>query len=65
MDAYHAAGMIHKDIQKGFIKAEAVLFDDLKTAGSWTHAREKGKLKLEGREYIIQDGDVVLFRFTA
>jgi GTP-binding protein YchF len=64
-DAYHAAGMIHKDIQKGFVKAEVVSFEDLKGAGSWLHAREKGKLKLEGREYIIQDGDVLLFKFTA
>ncbi|MCL6628142.1 MAG: redox-regulated ATPase YchF [Armatimonadetes bacterium] len=64
-DAYHAAGMIHKDMQKGFVKAEVVSFEDLKSAGSWAHAREKGKLKLEGREYVIQDGDVLQFKFTA
>jgi len=63
-DAYHAAGMIHKDIQKGFVKAEVVSASDLLEAGSWSQAREKGKLKVEGREYIIQDGDVIHFRFT-
>ena len=64
MDAYRAAGMIHKDIQKGFVKAEVVSFDDLKHAGSWANARHEGKLRLEGREYIIHDGDVILFKFT-
>ncbi|MGB9587250.1 MAG: DUF933 domain-containing protein, partial [Armatimonadota bacterium] len=64
-DAYHAAGMIHKDMQKGFVKAEVVSFEDLKAAGSWVHAREKGKLKLEGREYVIQDADVLQFKFTS
>ena len=63
-DAYHAAGMIHKDIQKGFVKAEVVSYDDLKAAGSWANARQEGKLRLEGREYIIHDGDAVLFKFT-
>lgn len=64
-NAWEAAGKIHKDIQKGFIKAEVVSFDDLKAVGSWHHAREMGKLKLEGREYVIHDGDVVLFKFSA
>jgi GTP-binding protein YchF len=64
-NTYDAAGMIHKDIQKGFVKAEVVAFDDLKAVGSWHHAREKGKLKLEGREYILHDGDIVLFKFTS
>jgi len=64
-DAYHAAGMIHKDIQKGFVKAEVMSFDALKATGSWANARHEGKLRLEGREYILQDGDVVLFKFTA
>ncbi len=64
-DAYHAAGMIHKDIQKGFVKAEVVSLDALKSAGSWANARQQGKLRLEGREYVIQDGDVVQFKFTA
>ena len=63
-DTYHAAGMIHKDIQKGFIKAEVVLYDDLKSAGSWGEARHLGKLRLEGRDYVIRDGDVILYKFT-
>jgi len=65
MDAYHAAGIIHKDIQKGFVKAEVVPFNDLKSTGSWANARHEAKLRLEGREYVIHDGDVVLFKFTA
>lgn len=64
-DAYHAAGMIHKDIQKGFVKAEVISYADLKATGSWANARHEGKLRLEGREYVIHDGDVVLFKFTA
>ena len=64
-NTYDAAGMIHKDMQKGFVKAEVVLFEDLKSTGSWANARHEGKLKLEGREYILHDGDVVLFKFTS
>ncbi|MDH7481350.1 MAG: redox-regulated ATPase YchF [Armatimonadota bacterium] len=64
-DAYHAAGMIHKDIQKGFIKAEVVSYEDLKASGSWANARHLGKIRLEGREYILQDGDIVFFKFSA
>lgn len=64
-DVFDAAGMIHKDMQKGFIKAEVVAFEDLKDVGSWAHAREKGKLKVEGREYIVQDGDILHLKFAA
>ena len=64
-DAYDAAGVIHKDMQKGFVKAEVVPFEDLKSTGSWANARHEGKLRIEGRECVIHDGDVVLFKFTA
>lgn len=63
-DACHAAGKIHKDMQKGFVKAEVVPFEGLKAAGSWANARQEGKLRIEGRECVIEDGDVVLFKFT-
>jgi GTP-binding protein YchF len=59
-----AAGVIHTDFQKGFIKAEIVSFTDLMEAGSMTEAKAKGKVRMEGKEYIMQDGDVVEFRFN-
>ena len=59
-----AAGVIHTDFQKGFIKAEIVSFADLVEAGSMTEAKAKGKVRMEGKEYIMQDGDVVEFRFN-
>ena len=62
--APEAAGKIHSDIQRGFIKAEVVSFDDLVREGSMTAVREKGLLRMEGKEYIMQDGDIVLFRFN-
>ena len=62
--APQAAGKIHTDFEKGFIKAEIVSFDDLVEAGSFLKAKEKGKVRMEGKEYIVQDGDVVLFRFN-
>lgn len=62
--APEAAGVIHTDFQKGFIKAEIVSFDDLVMAGSMSEARSKGKVRMEGKEYIMQDGDVVEFRFN-
>lgn len=62
--APQAAGKIHSDFEKGFIKAEVVSYDDLVEAGSFLKAKEKGKVRIEGKEYIIQDGDVVLFRFN-
>jgi ribosome-binding ATPase len=61
--APEAAGVIHTDFQKGFIKAEIVSFDDLVEAGSLANARAKGKVRLEGKDYVMQDGDVVEFRF--
>ena len=62
--APQAAGKIHTDFEKGFIKAEIVNYDDLISLGSWQAAKEQGKLRLEGKDYVMQDGDVVLFRFN-
>ena len=59
-----AAGVIHTDFQKGFIKAEVISFDDLVSAGSMNDARSKGKVRMEGKEYVMKDGDVVEFRFN-
>ncbi|MFZ9883770.1 MAG: DUF933 domain-containing protein, partial [Candidatus Limnocylindrus sp.] len=57
-------GVIHTDFQRGFIKAEIVSFDDLITAGSMNAAKAAGKVRMEGKEYIMRDGDVVEFRFN-
>jgi ribosome-binding ATPase len=62
--APEAAGVIHTDFQKGFIKAEIVSFDELMAAGSMLKARELGKVRMEGKDYVMQDGDVVEFRFN-
>ncbi len=62
--APQAAGIIHSDFERGFIRAETVSYDDLLEAGSMVHAREKGKVRLEGKEYIVKDGDVIHFRFN-
>ena len=62
--APQAAGKIHSDIERGFIKAEVVSYDDLMREGSMLQAREKGLVRQEGKEYIMQDGDIVLFKFN-
>ena len=62
--APEAAGVIHTDFEKGFIKAEIVSFDDLVAAGSVAKARELGQVRMEGKDYVMQDGDVVEFRFN-
>ncbi len=62
--APQAAGVIHTDFEKGFIKAEVISFDDLVAAGSVLEARSRGKARLEGKDYVMQDGDVVEFRFN-
>ncbi len=62
--APRAAGKIHTDIERGFIRAEIVAFEDLKACGSMAAARDKGLLRLEGKEYVMQDGDVTNFRFN-
>ena len=61
--APEAAGVIHTDFQRGFIKAEIVSYDDLMAAGSLLKAREAGRVRMEGKDYVMQDGDVVEFRF--
>lgn len=62
--APQAAGVIHTDFEKGFIRAEVIQWDKLLEAGGYSQARDKGWLRVEGKEYIVQDGDVVHFRFT-
>ncbi|MBL5766608.1 redox-regulated ATPase YchF [Heyndrickxia sporothermodurans] len=64
MKAPQCAGIIHTDFEKGFIRAETVSFDDLIAGGSMTAAKEAGKVRLEGKEYLVQDGDVMHFRFN-
>ena len=62
--APEAAGVIHTDFQKGFIKAEIVSFEDLVAAGSMASAKSAGKVRMEGKDYVMADGDVVEFRFN-
>ena len=62
--APQAAGKIHTDFERGFIRAEVVAFEDLKACGSMTAAKEKGLVRSEGKEYVMKDGDIVLFRFN-
>jgi ribosome-binding ATPase YchF (GTP1/OBG family) len=62
--APQAAGVIHTDFQRGFIKAEIVSFDQLVEAGSMAEARAHGWVRMEGKDYVMQDGDVVEFRFN-
>lgn len=64
MKAPQCAGLIHSDFERGFIKAEVMSYNDLEELKSETKVKEKGKLRLEGKEYIMQDGDVCLFRFN-
>jgi ribosome-binding ATPase YchF (GTP1/OBG family) len=62
--AQQAAGTIHSDIERGFIRAEVVPYPELVEAGSLAVCRERGTLRLEGKEYVVQDGDVINFRFN-
>ena len=62
--APQAAGVIHTDFERGFIKAEIVSYGDLVAAGSMSAARAAGKVRMEGKDYVMQDGDVVEFRFN-
>lgn len=59
-----AAGKIHSDFERGFIRAEVVSFDDLKRIGSMNGVKEAGLLRSEGKDYVMQDGDIVVFRFN-
>ena len=63
-NAHEAAGVIHTDLQKGFIRAEVVPYDDLLTLGGLSEARSKGKLRLEGKEYVLHDGEIMHVRFN-
>ena len=62
--APQAAGKIHTDFERGFIRAEVVSYDDLVENGSISAAREKGLVRQEGKEYVVQDGDVIVFKFN-
>ncbi|OGP82897.1 MAG: hypothetical protein A2Y95_01015 [Deltaproteobacteria bacterium RBG_13_65_10] len=62
--AQRAAGKIHSDIERGFIRAEVVTYDDFVAAGGMTEAKKAGKFRLEGKEYVVQDGDIINFRFN-
>jgi GTP-binding protein YchF len=62
--APQAAGVIHSDLERGFIRAEVVTYDDLVAAGSWDAAKGKGKLRVEGKDYVVQEGDVLHIRFA-
>jgi len=63
--APQAAGVIHTDFEKGFIRAETIAYDDYVKHRGEAGARDHGKLRLEGKEYVVQDGDVMHFRFTS
>ena len=62
--AWHAAGQIHTDIQKGFVRAEVIGWRELVDAGGYAGARDRGTLRLEGRDYAMRDGDVITVKFT-
>ncbi len=64
MKAPNCAGLIHSDIKRGFIRAEVMSFSDLEELGDEKHVKEAGKLRIEGKEYIIKDGDICYFRFN-
>ena len=62
--APQAAGVIHSDFERGFIKAETISYDDFIACGGEQGAREAGKMRQEGKDYVVRDGDVILFRFN-
>ena len=64
LSVWHAAGMIHSDIQRGFVRAEVISWDQLVGAGGYAGARDRGALRLEGRDYVVADGDVITVKFT-
>ena len=62
--AQEAAGAVHTDMQKGFIRAEVLSYDDFRNYGSFQEAKKAGRLRLEGKEYQVKDGDIIEFRFN-
>jgi len=64
VEARKAAGKIHTDLERGFIRAEVIHYDDFINVGSLAAARSKGLLRLEGKTYVVQDGDIIDFRFN-
>ena len=62
--APEAAGVIHSDLERGFIRAEVLHYDDLIAAGSWDDAKHKGTVRVEGKDYVVQEGDVMNIRFA-
>src|SRR5947209_6487394 len=64
LSVWHAAGLIHSDMQRGFVRAEVVPWSELVDAGGYAGARDRGTLRLEGRDYVVADGDVIHVRFT-
>jgi GTP-binding protein YchF len=64
LSVWHAAGMIHSDIQRGFVRAEVISWDQLVAAGGYAGGRDRGTLRLEGRDYVVADGDVITVKFT-
>ena len=62
--APQASGVIHTDFEKGFICAETIAFDDFISLGGEIHCKESGRMRQEGREYVVKDGDIILFRFN-
>ena len=64
MTAPQAAGVIHTDFEKGFIRAETVSYDDFINNEGWVNSKTNGKMRLEGKDYIVKDGDVLNFRFN-
>ena len=63
-NAQHAAGAIHTDLERGFIRAEVVHYDDLMAAGSMAEAKKRGTVRMEGKTYIVKDGDIIEVHFT-
>ena len=64
LTAWHAAGEVHTDIQRGFVRAEVIGWDALVDAGGYGGARDRGTLRVEGRDYVMRDGDVITVKFT-
>jgi ribosome-binding ATPase YchF (GTP1/OBG family) len=62
--APEAAGVIHTDLQRGFIRAEVVRYEDLLEAGGWEAARARGRMRVEGKDYVVQEGDILHVRFA-